>query len=148
MKISINKILKELEFLPKYDTQISLQGVEGQTDPFYGTGKLADCKHKESEFIHPLFAELKYTNKVLSDLGMCRTRLLKLKPFRCYSYHRDASKRIHIPIITNERCMFIIDDEVHRYPADGNSYLLDTTKPHTAINASYEDRYHIVGCVY
>jgi hypothetical protein len=44
--------------------------------------------------------------------------------------------------------MFIIDDEVHRYPADGNSYLLDTTKPHTAINGSYEDRYHIVGCVH
>ena len=148
MKISINKILKELEFLPEYDTQISLQGVEGQTDLFYGTGKLSDCKHKEPEFIHPLFTELKYTNKIISDLGMCRTRLMKLEPFHCYSYHRDACKRIHIPIITNERCMFIIDDEVHRYPADGNSYLIDTTKQHTAINASYEDRYHIVGCVY
>ena len=79
---------------------------------------------------------------------MCRSRLMKLEPFHCYSYHRDASKRIHIPLITNERCMFIIEDEVHRYPADGNSYIIDTTKMHTAINASYEDRYHIVGCLY
>ena len=146
--VDIKTILKELENLPEYNTQISLQGVEGQIDPLYGTGQLSDCKHKEPEFIYPIFSELKYTNKILFDLGMCRSRLMKLKPFHCYSYHKDASKRMHIPLITNERCMFIIDDEVHRYPADGNSYVIDTTKMHTAINASHEDRYHIVGCLY
>ena len=68
-----------------------------------------------------------------------------MKPKTCYTYHKDYTKRIHIPIITNEKCMFIIDDEVVRFPADGDYYLVDTTKMHTAINASFEDRIHIVG---
>lgn len=148
MKILINRILKELEALPPYEYQIALQGVQGQTDPFYGIGKLAGLQHKEPDFIHPIFPELKYTNKVLFDLGMCRSRLMKLKPSACYSYHKDASERIHIPLITNENCFMIIEDELFRYPADGSHYLINTTKMHTAINASKEDRIHIVGCVY
>ena len=43
--------------------------------------------------------------------------------------------------------MFIIDDMVYRYPADGRHHLIDTTKMHTAINASTEERIHLVGCV-
>ena len=148
MKIQIDKILEELKSLPWYDKQIALQGVQGQTDPFYGIGKLSDIGYEETEFTHPLFPSLEYTNQILFELKMCRTRVMKLYPGRCYSYHRDPSKRMHIPLITNENCMFIIDDKVYRYPADGNSYLINTTKKHTAINASKEDRYHIVGCVY
>ena len=148
MKINIDRILLELESLPCYEEQIALQGVKGQTDHFYGVGKLSDVGHKETEFVHPLFASLKYTNEILFKLNMCRSRVMKLSPKKCYTYHRDPSERMHIPLITNENCMFIVDDKVYRYPADGNSYLINTTKKHTAINASSEDRYHIVGCIY
>jgi hypothetical protein len=148
MKIFINKILKELELLPNYDKQISLQGVEGQIDPFYGIGKLAGLEHKESDFIYPLFPEMKYTNKVLKDLNMVRARVMKLRPFNCYSYHKDASQRMHIPLITNDKCFMIIENEVFHYPADGTAYLINTTKMHTALNAGHEDRIHIVGCIY
>ena len=65
----------------------------------------------------------------------------------CYSYHKDPTKRIHIPLITNDKCFMVIDDIVHRYPADGNYYISDTTKMHTAVNGSWEDRVHIVGCI-
>jgi len=41
----------------------------------------------------------------------------------------------------------IIDDEIIRYSADGNYYIMDTTKMHTAVNASFEERIHIVGCI-
>jgi len=78
---------------------------------------------------------------------MYRTRVMRMKPKTCYTYHRDRTKRMHIPLVTNEKCMFIIDDIVYRYPANGKSYLIDTTLRHTAINASFEDRIHIVGCV-
>ena len=38
---NIKRILLELELLPKYDTQISLQTVEGETDYNYGAGKIS-----------------------------------------------------------------------------------------------------------
>ena len=78
---------------------------------------------------------------------MFRTRIMRLRPYQCYSYHIDPSPRIHIPLITNENCFMIIDDMLYRYPADGNYYLADTTKIHTFVNASLEDRIHIVGGV-
>jgi len=31
-------------------------------------------------------------------------------------------------------------------PADGRYYEIDTTQKHTALNGSWEDRIHIVGC--
>ena len=78
---------------------------------------------------------------------MFRTRVLILKPKVCYSIHRDPFKRIHIPIITNEKCWLIVDKEIMHLPADGNYYKIDTTKQHTALNGSTEDRIHIVGCI-
>lgn len=145
MYIDIERILLELEILPQYDTQIMLQRTEID-DPFYGIGKVLELKHTEEEFIYPQF-DMSYTNFIIEKLGMYRTRLMRMKPQTCYTYHLDLTKRMHIPLITNDRCMFIIDDIVYRYPADGNHYLVDTTKMHTAINASTEDRLHIVGCI-
>ena len=147
MCIDIEKILLELELLPKYDSQIMLQGAEPvNNNPFYGIGKVLELDHNEEEFIYPLF-NIPYTNSIIQSLGMYRTRVMKMTPQTCYTYHLDLTKRMHIPLITNDSCMFIIDDVVSRYPADGRSYLIDTTKMHTAINASTEDRIHIVGCV-
>ena len=145
--LDIKKILLELDKLPLYESQISLQGCKIDDDPFMGIGKTKDLKYKETEFIIPLFPELKYINSILKDLKMYRTRVMRMAPKTCYTYHKDYSKRIHIPLITNEKCMFIIDDKVMRYPADGNYYHLDTTKMHTAVNASLKERIHIVGNV-
>ena len=68
---------------------------------------------------------------------------------RNYSWHLDYSKRIHIPLITNESCFFIIEETKIHLPADGSVYLVDTTKWHTFVNANRNkfDRSHIVGCV-
>ena len=65
----------------------------------------------------------------------------------CYSYHKDQTKRLHIPIVTNDKCFFVINDEVVRTPKEGHPYVLDTTLIHTAVNASFEDRIHLIGCV-
>ena len=70
-----------------------------------------------------------------------------MRPYQCYSYHRDQTKRLHIPIITNDKCFLVVDDEVVRTPIEGNSYVIDTTKIHTAVNASFEDRIHLIGCL-
>lgn len=145
MSIDIERILLELEIVPD-GAQVCLQGISPNGDPHYGIGKVLELNHTEEEFIYPLF-DMPYTNLVIESLSMYRTRVMRMKPQTCYTYHLDLTKRMHIPLITNERCMFIIDDMVYRYPADGRHYLIDTTKMHTAINASTEERIHLVGCV-
>jgi hypothetical protein len=143
MRIDVEHILLELESLPEYDTQLSLQVTSSGSS---GEGKLNNLDFLEKDF--NVFAyDLPYTNSILSELGMYRTRLMNMKPKTCYSYHWDPTKRMHIPLITNENNFFVIDDEVSRYPADGSYYLIDTTKKHTFVNASFENRLHIVGCV-
>jgi len=146
--IDIDKILLEIEtFIPQYDTQISIQGVIGNNDPSYGTGRLKKLKHEEEDFTEILFPQMTYTNGVIQQLGMFRTRIMRVRPYSCYSYHVDPTQRMHIPLITNDDCFMIIEDQLYRYPADGNHYLVDTTKKHTFVNASLEDRIHLVGGV-
>ena len=142
--IDIDRILLELEMLPEYDTQIMLQGINESKDHTYGIGRLADSNHPEEDFKYPLF-ELPYTNSVIEDLNMRRTRVMRMPSKYCYSYHRDPTMRMHIPLITNDDCFFVIEDEVIRLPADGNHYTVDTRKKHTFVNASFEERIHIVG---
>lgn len=143
MKILIDRILEEISTLPKYNKQLSLQVTDTGVG---GEGRLARLDYKEKDF--NVFAyDLPYTNSVLSDLKMYRSRLMNMPPAYCYSYHRDPTQRIHIPLLTNDNCFFVIDDRVLRIPADGNHYLIDTRKMHTFVNASFKERLHIVGCV-
>ena len=144
--VNLEKILEEIKIIPDFDDQIMLQTVEGETDPLYGTGDSRFFTHTEQEFTIPMF-DLPYTNSIIKELGMYRTRIMKMASKYCYSYHWDRTQRVHIPLITNENCFFVIEDEVVRTPADGNHYLIDTRKKHTFVNASFEDRWHIVGAV-
>jgi len=149
MPLDIEKIKSELKLLPKFDEQICLQGTKDNLDPFWGVGKWNEkyeMGYKETDFSTFIF-DLPYINSILSDLKMYRTRVMNLKPKTCYTYHKDLSKRIHIPIETNKDCFVILDKEVKHYPADGNYYVVDTTKYHTAVNASIQYRIHIVGVI-
>ncbi len=145
MSIDIQKILNELKKIPKQE-QIMLQKVKGKDDN-YGIGSLTAKDYPESEFNVLVYPELEYTNSIITDLNMCRTRVMRMSKKSCYSYHYDKTKRIHIPLVTNKNCFMVIEDEVFRYPADGNYYIVDTTKMHTFVNASFEERIHIVGCI-
>ena len=149
MNIDIEKIKSELKLLPKFDEQICLQGTKDNLDPFWGVGRWLE-KHqmgyKETDFNNFIF-DLPYTNSIIDELKMYRARVMNLKSKTCYTYHKDISKRIHIPIETNENCFMIIDKQIFHYPADGNYHIIDTTKNHTALNASKKDRIHIVGVI-
>jgi hypothetical protein len=148
MSLDLEKIKKEMQTLPDYKDQICLQGTEDNLDPFYGIGAeiFNNTGRKEKEFNVPIF-DLPYINSIMKDLNMCRTRVMNLKSKTCYTYHQDSTKRIHIPVITNQNCFFIINNEVKHYPADGSYYLVNTTQYHTALNASKQDRIHIVGVI-
>jgi Aspartyl/Asparaginyl beta-hydroxylase len=74
-----------------------------------------------------------------------RARLMRMKPKSCLTYHRDdSSVRLHIPIVTNEGCFFINNDIVGKMHKPGVVYLFDVASKHTAVNASREDRIHLV----
>jgi len=149
MSVDLQKIKEELKILPKFEDQICLQGTKDNLDPFWGIGKWLE-KHekgyKETDFNTFIF-DMPYVNSILSDLKMYRTRVMNLKSKTCYTYHKDLSKRIHIPVETNKDCFMIRNNEVRHYPADGNYYVVDTTQYHTALNASMLDRIHIVGVI-
>lgn len=143
-KVDINKIKQELSDL-KISAQFSLQG-KTKTDYNSSTSYDYSLRLDEQEFIHNLY-ELPYLNSILKKYGMFRSRVMKMINGTAYGIHVDNTPRIHIPLETTENCLFIIDDVVYRMPADGSVYFTDTTKPHTAINASTSRfiRTHIVG---
>jgi hypothetical protein len=144
MSIDLQKIKDEIKTLPQWKEQICLQGTKTIKDHFVGTGKAIDLPEKEIEFTYSLF-DIPYINSIIKNFNLYRVRLMNLKSKTCYSYHKDQCKRFHIPIITNENCFFIVDEKIVRCPADGNYYIIDTTKKHTAVNASFEDRIHLIG---
>jgi len=85
--------------------------------------------------------------KIINDFKLYRCRVLKLNPKSCYTVHKDLEKRLHIPIITNDKCYIIFPDKEKIYHLDqGSVYITDTTNNHTATNCSFEDRIHFVGC--
>lgn len=84
-------------------------------------------------------------NTLYEMFGVTRGRFMTLnKKKRAYSYHSDLTPRLHIPVTTNRDCKFIVDDVVYHLPDVGQLYMVDTTRPHSALNLGYEERLHIV----
>ncbi len=74
-----------------------------------------------------------------------RVRLMRLRPKSCYSYHIDPEEfRFHIPLKTNKNCFFVVDDIVARMTDENSLYILKTSEVHTAVNASFTNRDHLV----
>ena len=152
--IDIDRIRKEGDTI-EYDDQICIQGLDKEMDPFFGArgfrglGWTDNKGHTEFEFDTVLFDQLEYVNSIIKDLSMYRTRLFRSDSKTCLSWHHDTwnAKRIHIPVYTNEKCFMLIERTSHHLEA-GKVYLTDTRKNHTAINASWEKRTHIVGVVH
>ena len=101
MSIDLDKIKDELKLLPNFKPpffdQICLQGVEDNSDPFFGCDTIKSLKpYKETDFTELNF-DLPYINSIIEELNMYRTRVLILKPKVCYSIHSDPVKRIGRP---------------------------------------------------
>lgn len=91
----------------------------------------------------------------LSDYVICRSRIFVLGQGSKaeYSIHRDPTKRLHVPILTNNTCKFNFYNDDHNLihedllNADGSIYIVDTTVLHKTQNTDTRDRIHIV-CSY
>ena len=152
ININTSNVLSEVEQYifseENFVDQICLQGVNKFIDPYYGSRSMkeVDSEFTEYDFSVNLFPDMEYTNSLIGDLGIKRTRIMRMKPKTCLSYHYDRTWRVHVPLITNSKCFLLIDGTAYHVPADG-AYKVNTTKYHTAINASFEARTHLVGII-
>ena len=161
---NIEQLQKECDFLldnvglHKSHNQISLKHTEMQLgDKWYQgcgslkykfdenfSGKLVtnDIQLQQKDFcifnneIKDFYLKSVY-DTISADYNIGRVRLMALHHKKVMSMHTDASRRIHVPVVTNENCMMVIDNNVFHLPADGSAYLTNTTKKHTAFNANH-----------
>ena len=108
-----------------------------------------------ADYKYHLFSEIEKLErdilKLLPDnIGLGRARFMTLEPRTCYRYHSDPEPiRLHIPLITRDNCMFIVDDIVYRMDIPGQLYALECGKKHTALNAQHATRrVHLMFCGY
>ena len=80
------------------------------------------------------------------DVPVFRTRIMLARPKSCYSIHKDYSPRLHLPLVTNTECNFLLTDPLQMFhlPADGTTTWVDTRNRHTAMNGSTDPRLHLV----
>lgn len=133
------------------DGQVALQTDDPSVDNWYaGTGQSKEkTKDWEQTFCH---MQPSIKGSVIEDyfnwLGVpvYRARIMLAKEKGCYSIHRDYSPRLHLPLVTNEQCNFLIVNPLQMFhlPADGTTTWIDTRSPHTFLNGSIEKRLHLV----
>ena len=126
--------------------QINLTHPKDNDSWFIGTGPLIANKNftEFNKFLNGTYIETVY-NSLCKDYSIGRVRVMVLPGGRCFSYHSDTTKRIHIPVETNEQCMMVIENELKYMPADGSAWLTNTTKPHTAFNGNVTfERIHLL----
>jgi hypothetical protein len=86
-------------------------------------------------------------SKFIIENNLTRAKLISIAPEFCYKIHRDWTNRIQLAITTDPFCYYMEEGVLYHIPEDGYGYLTETTKDHTAINASKIKRVHLIGCV-
>jgi hypothetical protein len=116
---------------------------------------------KYLDYSHP-FEHINRTNACMNSYArlvsflshegffICRARVTVLRAGTQSIWYSDASPstylaRIHIPLITNEKCYHTVEGKgsIHM-PADGSVYMLWANNRHQIRNDSTEDRYHMI----
>lgn len=79
-----------------------------------------------------------------------RIRIFKRDPQTSSSLHQDLDVRFHLSLQTNSSSFLVFPElGIFQIPADGHVYLVDTTRPHFAVNASSTySRIHLVCSTY
>lgn len=144
-----------------FNNQLSLKHRPGMSPYEDGCGMAYSLENQQQTFSESDFSILnadlssemiatlqKIEGVAMQEFGhkLGRIRLLNLKFKTCLSYHVDYdSFRLHVPLITNSKCFFVVNDKLHRMPKPGSLYFLNTGQLHTAVNASFcYDRLHLV----
>jgi hypothetical protein len=101
--------------------------------------------------------EAKYTRELINKVsegggGVLKARIMRLEAGANIGEHRDRFKKVreddrvlrfHIPLKTNPRVEFIVNDKSHKLSV-GRLYLIDVGQPHRVVNRGKDDRIHLV----
>ena len=144
--------------------QISLTGLDGSNDWDANSGKIRDLLYPEEHYnvVNNALVGTYIAELIQRYSRFYRWRLLKLAPKQSYSVHRDGIERynfrLHIPVVTNDEALFsfystrpankVRANVYFEQLALGNSYEVNTSGFHTAVNYGANDRYHMVGVRY
>jgi hypothetical protein len=82
-------------------------------------------------------------NSITKKYTVGRIRIINSLPKTCLTWHVDATPRLHYPIKTQEGCFMIIENEIKHLPQN-TWWSTNTLVKHTAMNASIENRMHLV----
>jgi hypothetical protein len=127
-------------------TQYGLRGRLKDGEIFYGEGR-AEPGVGFSEWAtwRPGFEDFGIISilKEHAKYQFGRIRIMRCVPYTCYSWHRDTTPRLHVPLITSRGAMVVVGPEI-RHLAAGCLWWVDTRVGHTAFNGGKDDRYHIV----
>jgi hypothetical protein len=147
--VKLAKLYVDWEY--RSDGQVSIQTDDPSVDNWLaGTGhSTAKTKDWEHKFCH---LQPSLIGTAIDDyfkwlaVPVYRARIMLAREKGCYSIHKDYSPRLHLPLVTNTQCNFLITDPMVMFhlPADGRTTWVDTTKPHTFMNGSTEKRLHLV----
>ena len=136
--------------MPPWRKQAGLQYADEEENLWAtGTGKLAGLVNPEHQYknLNPLLRGTIFQD-IIEKYKLVRTRFMWVNGMSCYSLHRDLSPRIHVPIITNPECYFVLkrgsEGLIEHLPA-GKVYWTDTRIHHTFMNCSLEPRLHLIG---
>ena len=99
----------------------------------------------------PHLAGRQYLRQVMASFGevLGRSRLMKLagnaevSTHVDFNYHWYTRVRIHIPIITNKNVIFHCAEQQRQMQA-GECWIFNSWRRHRVVNASHEDRIHLV----
>lgn len=89
----------------------------------------------------------KVYNALDNNYILGRVRFMRSSPKTCLSWHVDSTPRVHFPLITQDGCLMVVDNEVMHLPKN-TWWEVDTTKHHTAFNGSLNTRIHLVAEVF
>ncbi len=109
---------------------------------------------KRSEYVLPTEICHGYLAEVIEEIKNMgfhpqRARLIKLTAGLESTWHRDYpdhvdAVRLHLPIITNDKCFFEIEGDRAHMAATGQSYLVRVNRLHRVVNGGTYDRVHLV----
>ncbi|MCB0379441.1 MAG: hypothetical protein KDD33_13185 [Bdellovibrionales bacterium] len=119
-----------------------------------GKGSIYDKQNKKYIFQQSEFTEFNpnfrggYLEKLWKEFpfSIGRFRIAVLPRHRCYSLHMDREPRFHIAVFTHERSFILFEKDPQWYhiPADGFLYKMETCYFHTAMNAGFDKRVHLL----
>lgn len=144
--INFEKINKEIVWYESNQgKQTGLQYKLGENPWTSAVGKSQGEELQYTE-LNPFFKDTIFET-IINRYKLKRTRLMWVYPKSCYSFHKDETPRLHIPLITNPECYFLFKPGFLYHLSIGNVWWVNTKLKHTFLNCSEEPRLHLVGIV-